>query len=354
VALDADEKRAALVVLSDTSRDGHLDTRHDDAEIFLAELGAPPALPLGFNRGKVELLTDEIRPKIAAAVTGIPGASVTVASEYGDVTATVAIPWIDGEDAAALLARMFTAAHAVDAALPHRKFELHVRAGEIDVAVAEGDSRQSPRHLVLGNQSMATSDPMVLTLVHKNPSAAGGSVTTLKGELLNTGQDPTPPIEGYAAGVKKDLGVIPPGKSAKYSITVNEELGDVHVGFRAEGKSLAVHNAYAFGLALDALALAIDAHGRFGVWVEHRGESDYEVSFLVRLTAEQAALDDSARDALFKSVMATLAQHRKKLHSRACCGERIVFAAPGGGGWLAEVATKPKRFEGDAEAQLRR
>jgi hypothetical protein len=72
----------------------------------------------------------------------------------------------------------------------------------------------------------------------------------------------------------------------------------------------------------------------------------------VRLTADQAALDDGARDALFKPIMAALSLHRRKSHARACCGERIVFAAPGSGGWLAEVAAKPKRFEGLAEAQL--
>jgi hypothetical protein len=353
VALDAAEQRAALVVLSDTSRDGQLDSRHDDAEIFLAELGAPPAVPLGFGRGKVELLTDEIRPKVTAAVAGIPEASVTVVSEHGAVKATVAIPWIDGEDARALLARMFTAARAVDAALPQRKFALHVRAGEIDLTAYEGDRRQSPHHVLLGNRFVIASDATVLTLVHKNPRVAGGLMTTLTGELENTGKDPTPPIEVYAAGVQKDLGVIQPGKSAKYSITVNEGLGGVHAAFRAEGKSLAVHNAYASDRTLDALTLAIDAHARLGVWVEHRRESDYEMSFLVRLTADQAALDDRARDALFKPVMATLAQHRKKFHSRACCAEDIVFAAPGGGGWLSARGTKLARFEGDAEAQLK-
>ena len=200
-------------------------------------------------------------------------------------------------------------------------------------------------------------------------------MTTFKGELSNTGQDPTPPIEVYAAGVKKDLGVIPPGKSAKYSIRVDRELGDVHADFRAEGKPLAVHNAYAFDLALDALVLAIDAHARLGVWVEHFAESDYGVSFLVHLTADQAALDDRARAALFKPVMETLAEHRKKSHSQARCSgpmffaapggggkmslsrarciEYVLFAAPGGGGWLAEGSTEPKRFEGDAEAQFK-
>ena len=352
VTLDATEKRVALVVLSDTSRDGQLDSRHDDAEIFLADLDAPPAAPLSFGRAKVDPLADEIRPKFAAAAAGIPGVSVTVGSEHGDMRATAAIPWIDGEDAKTLLARMFTAARTIDAALPHRKFALHVRAGEIDLAVYESDRRQSPRYLQLGNRGMFASDPTMLTLMHKDPHALSTfEVTTLTGELENTGKDPTPPIEVYSVGVTKDLGVIQPGKSAKYSIIVKQGLGGVNAAFRAEGKSLAVHNTYALDHTLDTLTTAIDAHARLGVWVEHREALRGEVRVLVRLPAEQAALDDRARDALFKAVMARLAEHRKKFH-REVGGERIVFAAPGGGGWLVEVIKKPRRFEGDAEAQL--
>ena len=95
------------------------------------------------------------------------------------------------------------------------------------------------------------------------------------------------------------------------------------------------------------------ARARLGVWVEHREETyTYgEVRILARLTAEQAALDDRARDALFNSVKALFNDHSKKFH-RQVGGECIVFAAPGGGGWLAAVGTKRKRFEGDAEAQL--
>jgi hypothetical protein len=367
VALDAAEKRAALVVLSDTSRDGQLDSRHDDAEIFLVDLDTAAAAPLGFGRAEVALLADEIRPKIAAAA-GIPEASVTVTSEKGDVKAIATIPWVDGEDAKTLLARMFTTARAIDAALPHWKFSLHVRAGEIDLGVYESDRRQSPRHLLLGNQGMSTADPTALTLVHKDPRLLSMlSVDTLTGELENTGTDPTPPIEVYSVNmegtqgarkrieVKKDLGVIEPGKSAKYSIGVSWESAwddyGHHASFRAEGKQLAAFNTYAYDHTFDALRIAIEAHARLGVWVEHREAIDGGVRVLARLTAEQAALGDRAREALFKSVRELFADHRKKFHHGH--GERIAFAAPGGGGWLSEVTKKPKRFEGDAEGQFK-
>jgi hypothetical protein len=61
------------------------------------------------------------------------------------VKATLHVPWIEGEDAKSLLARMFTAARTIDAALPHRRYAFHVRAGEIDLGVLESDRRQSPR-----------------------------------------------------------------------------------------------------------------------------------------------------------------------------------------------------------------
>ncbi len=366
VSLDADEKRAALVVLSDTSRDGKLDILHDDAEIFLVDLGAPSAAPLGFGRAKVALLADEIRPKIAAAA-GLPEASVTTASEHGDLTATAALPWVDGEDAKALLGRMFTAARAIDAALPHRKFAVHVRVGEIDLRVTPSPPEESPRYLLFGNTGMVVADPAALPLVLKDPRAISSmTVETLTGELSNTGKEPTAPIEVYAVHMegpyndrkrvedKKDLGVIQPGKSVKYTLSVKDSswgTSSTHANFRAGGKKLAFFNTYAYDHTVDALKVAIEAHARFGVWVEHREDRFNEVRMLVRLTAAQAALDDRAREALFTSVRGLFADHRKKFHGHAG-GERIVFAAPGGGGWLAEPTKKPTRFEGDAEAQI--
>jgi hypothetical protein len=211
------------------------------------------------------------------------------------------------------------------------------------------------------------SDPDALPLVHRKPRMLSSwTAGTLSGELVNTGKDPTPPIEAYSVTssgygeqrkrlrVAKPLGSIAPGKSAKYALNLNEYhfTSDAHASFRAEGKKLAVFNEYSYEHALDALTTALDVRTRHGVWVEHGDGRRDALVFVVRLTAEQNALADGAREVLFRKVVASLLEHQRKFH-RDAYGTRALFVAPGGGGWRLAAGKKPVRYEGALEGQLK-
>jgi hypothetical protein len=114
VAFDASEKRIALAVLSDTSRDGSFDKVHDDAELFVTDDASSAR---SFGRGPVALLADELRPKIASAA-GLAESAVVTVPEGGSIKATLELPWIAGEKAAALFDRALVTARAVVAVVP--------------------------------------------------------------------------------------------------------------------------------------------------------------------------------------------------------------------------------------------
>lgn len=236
------------------------------------------------------------------------------------------------------------------------------------VALAS-DQGSVPRHILLSGQGLSLSDPDALPLVHKKPAMLSSwSVATLSGQLVNTGKDSTPPIEVYSvttsgygdrrkqSRVAKPLGSIAPGNSAKYALTVGDfnYYGDSpNASFRADGKRLAVFNEYAHEHTLDALTMALGVRARHGVWVEHGDWRRDALAVVVRITAEQAALDDGARGTLFGAVVASLRDHQRKFHRNAFSSTRVLFAAPGGGGWILALGKKTVRYEGALEEQLK-
>lgn len=374
VAFDPAGKRLALSVLSDSSRDGAFDANQDDAEVFVTgDQLDPAAIPTSFGRGPVALRGDELRPRIAAAA-GIPESAVTAEVRRGSLKVTAELPWNESEDARALIDRVFVAARAIAAAAPRKETDdvsLHVRVGPLDLAVIDRDDGGVPHHLVLAGQGLHMADPAALPLVHRKPAGLtswgfGGNVVTLSGELVNSGKEATPPIEVYTIATSgygderkrtrlaKQLGSVAPGASAKYTLTVTDYNygNEPHASFLAEGKHLSVFNEYSGEHCLHALAAALEMRSRHGVWFEHKEVLFGGLHFLIRLTADQAALADAPREALFRTLLASVGEHRSKYHKDS--GVHLVLAAPGGGGWSLEMGKKAVRFEGPAEAQMKK
>jgi hypothetical protein len=361
---DADEKRAALAILSDTTRNGAFEELLDDESVFITD--AAPG-PLSFNRAEVALLGDEIRPAVAAAA-GVPASDVRITPETGSVQASVELPWIEGEKAKDLIERAFITARALRPVAARKNVSVHLRLGPLDLAVLSRKREGAEPYVGLLSGGFWVTDPQASSLVLENPvrtSLSYSSNETLTGALENTGSEPTPPIEvftkvfsGYddkrqVREVSKKLGSIGPGKRVKWSLI----LMDVGYGskpralFRADGKRIEVRNKYTYDHAVDWLDAAIEARADHGVWAEDEGAGRDAAAMRVLLTAEQAALPEREREELFRKIAKAFKDHRSRFHRDewGATIARISFEAPGGGGWrFDEGKVTSERFEGAA------
>lgn len=361
VVLDAGEKRVALAVLSDTSRNGAFEAAHDDAVLFITD-AAPGSL--SFGRAPVAPLADEIRPKVAAAV-GVPASAVAVVAEGGSVKATAELPWIDGEDAKALLERFLVAARALAGAIEQRDVELRLRAGQIDLAVRRPRDGSGRVHVELGGRGLWFSDREAMSLTLTNPVKTTfftHSNVTLSGTLESSGAEPTAPIEVFTRAAigygpertyrefTKPIGSIAPGKRATFNLVLTDPAYGMspHARFRVDGKEIEVFNQYSHDHSFHWLETVLSVRASHGVWIEHaQRRDDYRDSLgpvIVHLTAEHAALPDAERDRLLRAIEKTLYEHHRRYHRDESLS--TAFKKPGRGGWLLETGKKIQPFDG--------
>jgi hypothetical protein len=374
--LDAAEERLAFAILSDTSRDGVLDEEEDSAEVFVTD-AAPGSL--SFGRAPVTLLADELKPKIAAAA-GVPEASVSSLHDAGGaLEVTADLPWIEGEKAKALLDRALVAARAISLQVTSLDPSINLRVGPLHLKVHRPSKDADGRpHVALMARGILVDDREAIPLVLHKPtrttitSFSSATMVMLSGELENTGKTTTSPIEAFMVPsgapaapfsfsfppqrlevFRQHLGGIEPGKRASFSLTGNLSGGWVGPKFRSDGgKRVKVFNQYTYDHAVGWLDTALAIRAGHGVWSEHGDElvDAHQRRVLVHLTAEQAALPEAARDALFRTIAKALRGHHEKFHGgQENYPLRVTFEAPGGGGWRMGEGKEIDRFEGKEE-----
>ncbi|MDC3960905.1 hypothetical protein [Polyangium jinanense] len=365
---DSDETRVAFVSLADTSRDGRFDRFHDNAEVFVTDK-APGAL--SFGRAEITPLSSELRPKIAEAAM-VPEPDVQFIAGWDDLYIIVVLPWLDGEGAKELIERVFVDARALVPIVTGKKMRLHLRAGPIDFQVEREEDSQGNAYATLYASGIGIVDPAATPLVLKNPvnmSSWMHSNRTLSGSLENTGKEPTPPIEAFARfrqmrsspegreevrEVKKALGVIEPGKAAKYSLILADVSYGSHptVSFRAGDKKLVVRNEYATNHSMDWLGVSLEAYGAHNAWAKHGLRTSPfggPPPSRVFLTPEQTKLPAAEREALMKKIAKVLDKHNDRFHRGDAVG--VDFIDPAGGGWRLEVGKKIARYEKEEKAK---
>jgi hypothetical protein len=306
----------------------------------------------------IQMLGDELGPEVAAAA-GLPASAVTFVHAKGLLTFTAELPWIEGERAKALLARMLGAARAIVPVVPASGTSVHLRVGPLELAVRASKGGDGGPYVELVGQGVIMTDPDAVPLVLHDPERANyciNAAMTFWGTLENTGKTPTPPIEAFMVSLAegsvppteftKQIGIIAPGKSVSYELSGNRIHRKVRAPeFRAGGKPIAVFNESSWNHAVDWLDTAIDIRAEQGVWCEHDGDRH---GMKVRLTAEQVALPEGARNELMRTIAKALQRHGTKYHGDYLFDGYAKFAAPGGGGWqLSANGKEIARYEGE-------
>ena len=360
-AIDATGTRLAFAVISDTSRDGRTSAVDDDAVVLVSD---PTKGSLAIERAQTGLLADELRPKVASALS-VPAEKVQITHAGRQLEVTVDLPLNDGDKAQAVMDRWMKAAVALRRTVPMLPAIRRVRVGPFEALVpSQREDATTSTITALGRMFQ---DPSVSKLVHHDPSlttiAGGAFPRTLTGTFENKGAEPLGPIEIVvtakpftpgvpdpdAKRVRKTIGPIEPGKKLAYKLTIWEvQYGpDFDVDYLIGGKSVVPLNMFAMEDNLDILGAALAIYNEHGVVVENDHPGGRGLSVVrVRLTEKHEAMTDAERKPMMERAVRAIEKHYARYHRDF--SPEVRFLGPSGRGWML-VQGRVGHFNNESE-----